>query len=277
LIRPFILRRLKSDPSIAADLPAKSETKDYLHATQEQRVLYRECTDRMLRDVEDADGIKRRGIVLAMLVRLKQICDHPALYLKEEKNLVSATDASRSVKCMRLLEKLDEIVGNDHQALVFTQFREMGELLVPMIQQSLQRNVLFLHGGTSQTQRDAIVEQFQRADGSAPVLVLSLRAGGVGLNLTAATHVFHFDRWWNPAVENQATDRAYRIGQTRNVQVHKFILSGTLEERIDQLIEEKSELAETIVGAGENWLAELNTEQLRDILTLRNDAIDDEI
>jgi SNF2 family DNA or RNA helicase len=146
-----------------------------------------------------------------------------------------------------------------------------------MLQHHLKRSVLFLHGGTTQTQRQALVEQFQKADGTSPILVLSLRAGGVGLNLTAATHVFHFDRWWNPAVENQATDRAYRIGQTRTVQVHKFVIRGTLEERIDQMIESKTELAENIIGAGENWLADLNTDQLREILTLRNDAVDDEV
>jgi SNF2 family DNA or RNA helicase len=144
-----------------------------------------------------------------------------------------------------------------------------------MIKRRFDRDVLFIHGGTTQPQRTSMVERFQRADGTVPVLLLSLRAGGVGLNLTAATHVFHFDRWWNPAVENQATDRAYRIGQTRTVQVHKFVVRGTLEERIDQMIESKSELAENIIGAGEAWLSELSTDQLRDILTLRNDAIDD--
>ncbi|MFZ4574681.1 MAG: DEAD/DEAH box helicase [Phycisphaerales bacterium] len=277
LVRPFVLRRLKSDPTVVADLPEKLESKEFSHLTGEQASLYESCVRRMLGEVETVEGIRRRGLVLAALVRLKQICNHPALLLKEGKNSPGPIDPSRSGKCIRLLEMLDEVVAEGDQALVFTQFREMGDILVPMLQHQLKKTVLFLHGGTTQTQRQALVEQFQKADGTSPILVLSLRAGGVGLNLTAATHVFHFDRWWNPAVENQATDRAYRIGQTRTVQVHKFVVRGTLEERIDQMIESKTELAENIIGAGENWLADLNTDQLREILTLRNDAVDDEV
>jgi SNF2 family DNA or RNA helicase len=276
LVRPFVLRRLKSDPTVVADLPEKLETKEYAHLTGEQASLYESCVRRMLGEVEDAEGIKRRGLVLAALVKLKQICNHPALLLKEGGNTPGPIEPARSGKCIRLLEMLDEVLAEGDQSLIFTQFREMGDLLVPLMQHHLKRGVLFLHGGTTQTQRQAIVDQFQKADGTHPILVLSLRAGGVGLNLTAATHVFHFDRWWNPAVENQATDRAYRIGQTRTVQVHKFVVRGTLEERIDQMIESKMELAENIIGAGENWLADLNTDQLREILTLRNDAVDDE-
>jgi SNF2 family DNA or RNA helicase len=275
-VRPFVLRRLKSDPTVVADLPEKLETKEYAHLTGEQASLYESCVRRMLGEVEDAEGIKRRGLVLAALVKLKQICNHPALLLKEGGNTPGPIEPARSGKCIRLLEMLDEVLAEGDQSLIFTQFREMGDLLVPLMQHHLKRGVLFLHGGTTQTQRQAIVDQFQKADGTHPILVLSLRAGGVGLNLTAATHVFHFDRWWNPAVENQATDRAYRIGQTRTVQVHKFVVRGTLEERIDQMIESKMELAENIIGAGENWLADLNTDQLREILTLRNDAVDDE-
>lgn len=277
LVRPFVLRRLKSDPTVVADLPEKLESKEFSHLTGEQASLYESCVRRMLGEVEETEGIRRRGLVLAALVRLKQICNHPALLLKEGKNGAGPIDPNRSGKCIRLLEMLEEVTAEGDQALVFTQFREMGDLLVPMLQHHLKRSVLFLHGGTTQTQRQALVEQFQKADGTSPILVLSLRAGGVGLNLTAATHVFHFDRWWNPAVENQATDRAYRIGQTRTVQVHKFVIRGTLEERIDQMIESKTELAENIIGAGENWLADLNTDQLREILTLRNDAVDDEV
>ncbi len=170
---------------------------------------------------------------------------------------------------------LDEVLAEGDQSLIFTQFREMGELLAPMLRHHLGRDVLFLHGGTPQAQRQQMIDLFQKADGTHPILLLSLKAGGVGLNLTAATHVFHFDRWWNPAVENQATDRAYRIGQTRTVQVHKFVCRGTLEERIDQMIESKTELAENIIGSGEQWITELDSGQLRDILTLRNDAVDD--
>ncbi|MCC6950799.1 MAG: DEAD/DEAH box helicase [Phycisphaerales bacterium] len=275
LIRPFVLRRLKSDPTVVADLPEKVEGREYSHLTGEQASLYESCVKRMLAEVDHSEGIQRRGLVLATLVKLKQICNHPALALKEPDN-GSPPDPARSGKCIRILEMLDEVVAQGDQALVFTQFREMGDLLERMFRHALGKEVLFMHGGTTQPQRQAIIDRFQKADGSAPVLILSLRAGGVGLNLTAATHVFHFDRWWNPAVENQATDRAYRIGQTRTVQVHKFVVRGTLEERIDAMIESKSELAQNIIGAGEAWISELSTDQLRDILTLRNDAVDDE-
>jgi len=275
LIRPFVLRRLKSDPTVVADLPDKVESREYGHLTGEQASLYESCVKRMLHEVDEAEGMQRRGLVLAALIRLKQICNHPSLVLKDADDSRSP-EPSRSGKCIRLIEMLDEVIAEGDQALVFTQFREMGALLEPMLRHAFGRDVLFIHGGTTQPQRQAIIERFQKADGTAPILLLSLRAGGVGLNLTAATHVFHFDRWWNPAVENQATDRAYRIGQTRTVQVHKFVVRGTLEERIDQMIESKTELAENIIGSGEGWLSELSTEQLRDILTLRNDAVDDE-
>jgi superfamily II DNA or RNA helicase len=277
LIRPFVLRRLKSDPTVVADLPEKLESREYTHLTGEQAALYQSCVKRMLGEVEQAEGMQRRGLVLAALVRLKQLCDHPTLVLQDGEELGKRPpDPTRSGKCIRLLEMLDEVLAEGDQALVFTQFREMGALLEAMLRHQFGKDVLFIHGGTTQPQRQAIIDRFQKADGTAPILILSLRAGGVGLNLTAATHVFHFDRWWNPAVENQATDRAYRIGQTRTVQVHKFVVRGTLEERIDQMIESKTELAENIIGAGEGWLSELSTDQLRDILTLRNEAVDDE-
>jgi SNF2 family DNA or RNA helicase len=276
LIRPFVLRRLKTDPTVVSDLPAKLESREFSHLTAEQAALYESCVKRTLAEVDAAEGIQRRGLVLSSLIKLKQVCNHPAQALKEiDASPVKAADPARSGKCTRLLEMLDEAIAEGDQSLVFTQFRQMGRLLEVMIRQRFGREVLFIHGGVPQSQRTLMVEQFQRADGTYPVLLLSLRAGGVGLNLTAATHVFHFDRWWNPAVENQATDRAYRIGQTRTVQVHKFVVRGTLEERIDQMIESKTELAENIIGQGEQWLTDLSTEQLRDILTLRNDAIDD--
>ncbi len=280
LVRPFVLRRLKSDPTVVADLPEKLETRDFCHLTSEQASLYETCVRRMLTEVDNAEGIHRRGLVLAALIKLKQICNHPSQLLKDheasEGRPARQIEPERSGKCVRLLELLDEVLAEGEQALVFTQFRQMGAMLSAMIQARFDREVLFLHGGTTQAQRQEIIETFQKADGSRPVLVLSLRAGGVGLNLTAATHVFHFDRWWNPAVENQATDRAYRIGQTRTVQVHKFVVKGTLEERIDEMIEQKTELAENIIGGGERWLTELSTDQLRDVLTLRQDAIAEE-
>ena len=287
LIRPFVLRRLKSDPTVVADLPAKLESKEFSHLTAEQAQLYEACVKRMLAEVDAAEGLQRRGLVLSSLIKLKQVCNHPAQALKEWGDEAAdaggqrTLDPTRSGKCIRLLEMLDEVLAEGDQCLIFTQFRQMGRMLEAMIRQQLGTDVLFIHGGTPQQRRQQIIEQFQaglgmpRGQAKHPVLLLSLRAGGVGLNLTAATHVFHFDRWWNPAVENQATDRAYRIGQTRTVQVHKFVVRGTLEERIDQMIESKSELAANIIGQGEQWLTELSTDQLRDILTLRNDAIDD--
>ncbi len=277
LIRPFVLRRLKSDPTVVADLPEKVESREFSYLTSEQASMYESCVKRMLHEVDEAEGMQRRGLVLSALVKLKQICNHPSLILKDfGDNPTQPADPSRSGKCIRTIEMLDELMAEGDQALVFTQFREMGHLLESMIRHRFGKDVLFIHGGTTQPQRQAMIDRFQKADGTAPILLLSLRAGGVGLNLTAATHVFHFDRWWNPAVENQATDRAYRIGQTRTVQVHKFVVRGTLEERIDQMIESKTELADNIIGAGEQWLSELNTDQLRDILTLRNDAVDDD-
>lgn len=277
LVRPFILRRVKTDPTVVADLPEKLETREYCHLTTEQAELYEACVNRMLKAVEQSDGIHRRGLVLAALIRLKQICNHPSQLLKDMDISGGAPpNPARSGKCTRLLEMMDEVLAEGERALVFTQFRQMGHLLASMLRHEMGREVLFLHGGTPQKAREKMVEQFQNPMHDAPILVVSLKAGGVGLNLTAATHVFHFDRWWNPAVENQATDRAYRIGQTRTVHVHKFVVRGTLEERVDEMIEAKTELAENIIGSGERWLTELDTSQLREILTLRADAIGDE-
>lgn len=275
LVRPFILRRVKTDPAVVADLPEKIETREYCHLTSEQAGLYESCVGRMLNEVEQSEGIHRRGLVLAALIKLKQICNHPSQMLKDMEP-GATPNPSRSGKCTRVLEMIDEVLAEGERALIFTQFRQMGHLLAPMLRQKFGREVLFLHGGTPQKARDKMVEQFQDPASDSPILLVSLKAGGVGLNLTAATHVFHFDRWWNPAVENQATDRAYRIGQMRTVHVHKFVVRGTLEERIDEMIEAKTELAENIIGSGERWLTELDTGQLREILTLRADAIGDE-
>lgn len=278
MVRPFILRRVKTDPTVVSDLPEKLESKEWCPLTSEQASLYEGCVKRMLTDVEHAEGIHRRGLVLAALIKLKQICNHPAQMLKDaDPQHGKVIDPARSGKCVRLLEQLDEVISEGDQALVFTQFRQMGHILSNMLRHELGKEVLFLHGGTSQGQRQKMIDDFQEATGKTPILLLSLKAGGVGLNLTAATHVFHFDRWWNPAVENQATDRAYRIGQTRTVQVHKYIVRGTLEERIDEMIESKTELAENIIGHGERWLTELGTDKLRNLLALRADTISDEM
>jgi SNF2 family DNA or RNA helicase len=262
----------------------------------------------MLKRVDQAEGIRRRGLVLSALVKLKQICNHPAHFLREgmpsnapvaepseedmaegaqaaeppakkivvPANVVRATRLSaRSGKSLRVMEMLEELTAAGDRALIFTQYRQMGHLLVQMIRQELDIEALFLHGGTPQAKRDQLVQKFQSEDPACPLFVLSLKAGGVGLNLTAANHVFHYDRWWNPAVENQATDRAFRIGQLRTVNVHKMITVGTLEERIDQMIEQKTELASQIIGSGEQWLTELNTSQLRDLLSLRGSTLED--
>jgi len=278
LVRPFVLRRLKTDPTVVADLPDKLESREYCHLTTEQASLYEGCVRRMLMEVDKAEGIHRRGLVLSALIKLKQICNHPSQMLKDfEGSSGTPPEHARSGKCVRLLEMLDEVIAEGDNSLIFTQFRQMGHLLESMLRHRFGKDILFLHGGTPAKQREQMIQRFQKADGSSPILLLSLKAGGVGLNLTAATHVFHFDRWWNPAVENQATDRAYRIGQTRTVQVHKFVVRGTLEERIDQMIEQKIELAQNIIGDGERWLTELSTDQLRDLLTLREDAVGDEV
>jgi superfamily II DNA or RNA helicase len=264
---PFILRRLKTDPSIIADLPDKLEMKAYCSLTAEQVTLY-EATVRdglaQVQEVEQQDDpTKRRGVVLALLMKLKQICNHPALFLKDEGSL-----PDRSGKVERLTELREAITATKDRVLIFTQFAEMGRMLQAYLEERFLEPVLFLHGGTPAKQRPAMVRQFQAPRGPT-VFILSLKAGGTGLNLTAANQVVHFDRWWNPAVENQATDRAFRIGQTRNVQVHTFICGGTLEEHIDQLIEKKRELAANVLGSGEGWLTELSSDQLRDLVKLR--------
>ncbi|MBM3313563.1 DEAD/DEAH box helicase [candidate division WOR-3 bacterium] len=268
LIQPYVLRRLKTDPTIITDLPQKIETRVDCHLTTEQATLYEAVVREMLGQIERAEDIQRRGLILATLMKLKQICNHPAQFVQDGSAL-----PGRSGKLARLEEMIDELLSEGDQALVFTQFAAMGAMLRTHLQQVSNQEVLFLHGGTPKRQRDAMVERFQQ--GSPALFVLSIKAGGLGLNLTAATHVFHFDRWWNPAVENQATDRAFRIGQRRNVQVHKFVCVGTLEERIDQMIEQKKELAEMVVGTGEGWITEMSTNQLRELFALsRSTALD---
>jgi SNF2 family DNA or RNA helicase len=268
VIQPFVLRRLKTDKTIIADLPEKMEMKVFCNLTQEQASLYEAVVKEMLERIEEADEMERRGLVLATLLKLKQICNHPAQFVSDGSSL-----PGRSGKLARLEEMLEEVLASGDKALIFSQFAEMGKLLRRHLQEKLGCEVLFLHGDTLKKQRDAMVQRFQEERRGAPLFILSLKAGGVGLNLTAANHVFHFDRWWNPAVENQATDRAFRIGQKRNVQVHKFVCVGTLEERIDLMIERKKELAESIVGNGENWLTEMSTAQLKELFALSREAV----
>ncbi|MBE9065167.1 DEAD/DEAH box helicase [Leptolyngbya cf. ectocarpi LEGE 11479] len=272
LVQPFILRRLKTDRTIIQDLPEKQEMTVFCGLSAEQGRLYQKAVDEALANIDEADGVKRRGMILGLLVKLKQICNHPAQYLKQ----ASLGKQRRSAKLQRLNEMLEEVISEGDRALIFTQFAEWGNLLQSHLKEHLGEDALFLYGSTSQPAREAMVDRFQQDPNGPKLFILSLKAGGVGLNLTRANHVFHFDRWWNPAVENQATDRAFRIGQTRNVQVHKFVCSGTLEERINDMIESKKALAEQVVGAGEQWLTELDTDQLRELLLLDRKAVIDE-
>ena len=272
LVQPFILRRLKTDRTIIQDLPDKQEMTVFCGLTAEQARLYQKLVDDTLGEIDDATGVQRRGMILGLLVKLKQICNHPAQYLKQE----SLGKYRRSGKLQRLDEMLEEVVAEGDRALIFTQFAEWGKLLSSHIEHRLNAQTQFLYGSTSQAKREEMVDRFQLDPNGPKIFILSLKAGGVGLNLTRANHVFHFDRWWNPAVENQATDRAFRIGQKKNVQVHKFVTTGTLEERINDMINSKKALAEQVVGAGEQWLTELDTDQLRNLLLLDRDAVIDE-
>ena len=267
LTGPFILRRHKSDATIIADLPAKQEYTVTCTLTREQATLYAAVLRDFDATLAQRESIERRGKILGALSKLKQICNHPAQFAADNSPL-----AGRSGKLARLEEMLEEVFDAGEAALIFTQFAEMGHLLRRRIEARFGREVAFLHGGVAKKARDTMVERFGERRG-ADAFILSLKAGGSGLNLTRANHVFHFDRWWNPAVENQATDRAFRIGQTKNVQVHKFVCGGTLEEKIAQLIERKAAVSEQVIGSGEGWLTELSSAQLRDLVALAPEAV----
>jgi superfamily II DNA or RNA helicase len=266
-VRPFLLRRVKADPTIELDLPAKIETTQLCNLTVEQATLYRAVVDDMLERIEESDNIQRKGLVLATMTKLKQVCNHPAHLLGDGSPL-----AGRSGKLARVEQLLDQVLAEGEKALCFTQFAAFGRMLQRHLAERFGTEVPFLHGGTTKQARDAMVDRSQEPGGP-PILLVSLKAGGTGLNLTAANHVIHIDRWWNPAVEDQATDRAFRIGQRRTVQVHKLLCMGTLEEKIDQLLERKAELADMVVGAGDDWLTELSFQQLRELITLSPEAI----
>ena len=268
LVRPFILRRLKSDKKVAPDLPEKNEMKLYVPVTKEQAVLYDKTVNEMMNAIEDSDNIKRRGIVLAAITKLKRILDYPSL-VTEDKDIT----IDRSQKLRRLMDMIYEIRSNNEKALIFTQYRDSGRILKEVIQREINEEVLFLSGESSIKLRDSMIKRFQKESGPV-IFIISLRAGGFGLNLTAATNVIHFDRWWNPSVENQATDRAYRIGQTKNVNVYKFITSGTVEEKIDELIESKSMILDQVVSSGEGWITNLSNDKLKEILALRKESIE---
>jgi len=277
IIAPFILRRVKSDKSIINDLPEKNEMKVIIELTEDQVKLYKELVENTLKEIEtlSTDKRKKKGLILSLLVKLKQICNHPFQYLKVD---ITSLDldvkmeeiVSQSQKLKRLLEMTDEVISNGEKILIFTQFTQMGNLLQKILEHKYKFKILYFHGGVPEKKRKEIVDEFQSENiDSPPILILSLKAGGTGLNLTQGTTVVHIDRWWNPAVEDQATDRAYRIGQKSVVNVYKFISKGTIEEKIDDLLEEKRDLADKIVtSTGESWISNLDDEKLKKLLLL---------
>jgi len=269
LVEPLILRRLKTDKQIIKDLPDKVENKQYCNLTKEQASLYEVVVKEVAESLDETEGIQRKGLILSTLLRLKQICNHPRQFLQDNSEFTS----ERSSKLERLQEMVQEVIAEEESLLIFTQFTEIGESLAHYLKQTFYYNTYYLHGGTSQPKREKMIEEFQNPDTEPSIFILSLKAGGVGITLTKANHVFHFDRWWNPAVENQATDRAFRIGQQKNVFVHKFVTLGTLEERIDEMIENKKKLAEAIVGSDESWLTELDNESFKKLIALNKQTI----
>jgi SNF2 family DNA or RNA helicase len=267
LIKPFILRRTKTDPEIAADLPEKIEIESLVHLTAEQAGLYSATLEQMLPRVRELDGIHRKGIILSVITKLKQICIHPSLALKDGGGL-----SGRSGKLQVLEELLDTILAQGDKVLIFSQFAQWGEMLTPYLAETFNVEVPFFHGGLNRAEREKIISKFQ-SDNGPPILMLSLKAGGFGLNLTNANQVIHMDQWWNPAVQNQATDRAYRIGQKSTVQVRSLISKGTLEEKINKLHKEKLQLANTIVGTTRNVITELSPEALEELLSLQTSVL----
>ena len=266
---PFMMRRLKSDKSIISDLPDKIEMDSLATLTKEQASLYEKTLEKAMKDIEgiiekDAKAMfVKRALILQMMLALKQICNHPTNFLK---NKVYKPELSGKVEL--LFNKLDSIVENDEKVLIFTQFREMGDILLKFIKERYHDEPMFYHGGYNLKQRKEMVERFQ-SNPADQIFILSLKAAGTGLNLTAAHHVIHFDLWWNPAVESQANDRAYRIGQKNNVMVHRFITQNTFEEKINEMIQKKKQLAQMTVATGENWIGDLSHQELRNIFEIR--------
>jgi len=269
LVEPFILRRVKTDKRIIDDLPDKIEQKMFCTLTPEQASLYEAVVKDVTEQLNEAEGIQRKGLILSTILKLKQICNHPAQFLQDG----SAFTTERSYKLQRLGEMIEEVIESGESVLVFTQFTEIGSALERYLEQNKHYNTYYLHGGTSVARRERMIAEFQDPETEPSVFILSLRAGGVGLNLTKANHVFHFDRWWNPAVEDQATDRAFRIGQRKNVFVHKFVAMGPMEERIDTMIEDKKRLSSLVVGTDESWLTELDNDTFKDLIALRRSAV----
>jgi len=269
LVEPFILRRVKTDKQIIKDLPDKVEHKQYCNLTREQASLYEAVVKDVEEQLQEVEGIQRKGLILSTLMKLKQICNHPRQFLQDG----SEFSPDRSHKFARLGEMTEEVISEGESLLIFTQFTEIGEALQKYLKLTMHYNTYYLHGGTSRPKREQMIEEFQDPETDPTAFILSLKAGGVGITLTKANHVFHFDRWWNPAVEDQATDRAFRIGQEKNVFVHKFVTLGTLEERIDQMIEDKKKVASAIVGSDESWLTEFDNESFKQLIALNRQAI----
>ena len=269
LIQPFILRRLKTDKNIIKDLPDKIENKQYCNLSKEQASLYQAVVQDVEAQLDASEGIQRQGLMLSTLMKLKQICNHPMQFLQDDSPFI----AERSHKLERLTDMLEEAVAEGDSVLIFTQFTEIGDQLVKYLGKKNHYPCHYIHGGVSRKKREQMITNFQDPDSPPSIFILSLKAGGVGITLTRANHVFHFDRWWNPAVENQATDRAFRIGQKKNVFVHKFITLGTLEERIDQMIEDKQKMADSIIGNDESWLTKLDNQAFKELIALNKNSI----
>lgn len=261
---PFMLRRLKSDKSIIQDLPDKIENNRYCSLTSEQTALYQKVVDTTMEKIEKSEGIERKGLIFKLINALKQICNHPSQFGKKKRASIEQSGK------MQMLEEILISIGEvAEKSLIFTQYTEMGEIISRLLEERFESKVPFLHGGLSRKARDEMVNDFQNLFQS-NILIVSLKAGGTGLNLTAANHVIHYDLWWNPAVEAQATDRAYRIGQERNVMVYRLLSTGTFEERIDEMIQSKKELANLTISSGESWITEFNNDQLRDLVNIKN-------
>jgi SNF2 family DNA or RNA helicase len=269
LVEPFILRRVKTDKSIINDLPDKVEQNLYCNLTKEQASLYEAVVKDVSKQIEESEGIQRKGLILSTLLKLKQVCNHPAQFLQDS----SEFSPERSHKLSRLIEMVEEAIAEGESMLIFSQFKEICDPLEKYLKHNCHYNTYYIHGGTNRNKREEAIAEFQDPETEPSVFILSLKAGGVGITLTKANHVFHFDRWWNPAVEDQATDRAFRIGQKKNVFVHKFVAMGTLEERIDQMIADKKKLSSAIVGNDESWLTELDNEAFKQLIALNKTAI----
>jgi len=267
VVAPFVLRREKRDPSIVPDLPQKIERDEWCMLTPNQASLYQRVIDEVMGRIEGSEGIERKGLVLKLMLLLKQICDHPALY---HKHLTGK--AEESGKFLRLVELLEEIRSQGEKVLIFSQFRSMGEIICSETARLFGERPLFLHGGVPRKRREEMVALFER-DHNPFAFVLSLKAGGTGLNLVSATHVIHYDLWWNPAVEVQATDRAYRIGQRETVMVHRLLTKHTLEEKINQLLLKKKALSSQIISSGERWITELSDKELRSLVSLSEGSL----